>query len=185
MTQGEAPIEVVPYDPVWPVLFRAERDQLRRVLASWLVGSIEHIGSTAVPGIAAKPVIDIMAAVGSLEGSRPAIKAAASLGYCYFPYQPDLEHWFCKPSAARRTHHLHLVPVGSAQWVRSIAFRDYLTEHSDVAAEYEALKRELASLFRLDREAYTDAKGPFINAVVEEALARGYGRARDDRQRHP
>jgi GrpB-like predicted nucleotidyltransferase (UPF0157 family) len=86
MTHGEAPIEVVPYDPAWPALFLEESRELQRVLASWLVGSIEHIGSTAVPGIAAKPIIDIMAGVSSLEASRPAIQAAASLRYCYFPY---------------------------------------------------------------------------------------------------
>ncbi|MGH9410734.1 MAG: GrpB family protein [Vicinamibacterales bacterium] len=177
MTHGEAPIEVVQYDPAWPALFREERRELQRVLAPWLAGSIEHIGSTAVPGIAAKPVIDIMAGVSSLEASRPAIEAAATLRYCYFPYQPDLEHWFCKPSPALRTHHLHLVPVGSAQWVRPIAFREYLRVHSDVAAEYEELKRGLALRFRLDREAYTDAKRPFIDAVTEKAIAAGFGPA--------
>ena len=175
MTNDDAPIEVVSYDPAWPARFQAESHELERVLAPWLAGPIEHIGSTAVPGISAKPVIDIMAGVRSLEASRPAIGAAATLGYCYFPYQPDLKHWFCKPSAAFRTHHLHLVPVGAPQWIRPIAFREYLKAYSDIAAEYDALKRELALRFRLDREAYTDAKGPFINAVTDIAIASGYG----------
>ena len=169
---GEAPIEIVPYDPAWPDLFRQESRELTRVLAPWLVRAIEHIGSTAVPGLCAKPVIDIMAAVDSLETSRPAIAAAARLEYCYFPYQPDLEHWFCKPSASLRTHHLHLVPVDSPQWLRPIAFREYLRANPDVAAEYADLKRGLAGRFRLDREAYTKAKGPFIDSIVEKALDR-------------
>ena len=173
MTAPEAPIEIVSYDAAWPARFEEECAQLRRVLAPWLAGSIEHIGSTAIAGLAAKPVIDIMAGVGTLEGSRPAIDAASGLGYCYFPYQAELKHWFCKPSPAFRTHHLHLVPVGSPQWTRPIAFRDYLRAHPNVAAEYEALKWRLAAEFRFDREAYTDAKAPFINAVTDKALALG------------
>jgi GrpB-like predicted nucleotidyltransferase (UPF0157 family) len=177
MTDREAPIEIVPYDLRWPTLFDEERVRLQPALAPWLAGSIEHIGSTAVPGMAAKPVIDIMAAVSSLEFSRPAIEAATMLGYCYFPYRPDVEHWFCKPSPAHRTHHLHLVPVGSPHWIRPFAFREYLRAHWRVAAEYEKLKRELASRFRFDREAYTAAKSPFIEAITDQALAGGYGHA--------
>ena len=178
MTHGEAPIEVVPYDPGWPVLFQQESELLRRILASWLRGSLEHIGSTAIPGLPAKPVIDILAGVSSLEASRPAIEAASTAGYCYFPYRPELEHWFCKPSAAFRTHHLHLMPIGTPQWSRPIAFREYLKAHPDVAAEYAELKRGLAVRFRLDREAYTDAKAPFINAVTDKAIESGYGPGR-------
>jgi GrpB-like predicted nucleotidyltransferase (UPF0157 family) len=121
-------------------------------------------------------VIDIMAGVQTLEASRPAIAAATALGYCYFPYQAELEHWFCKPSPAFRTHHLHLIPVGTAQWVRPIAFRDYLRTHADVGTEYEALKRQLARVHRLDREAYTQAKRPFIDRVTDMALEAGGGR---------
>lgn len=175
MANREAAVELVAYDSAWPVLFEQESRELRRVLDAWLTGPIEHIGSTAVPGICAKPVIDIMAGVRDLETSRPAIEAAATMGYCYSPYQPDVRHWFCKPSLMFRTHHLHLVPVDSPQWVRPIAFREYLRTHPDVAAEYDSVKRALASQFRLDREAYTKAKSPFIDAVTEKALASGYG----------
>ena len=171
---AEAPIELVPYDSAWPAMFREESAELVRVLAPWLAGPVEHIGSTAIPGLAAKPVVDIMAGVASLDASRPAIEAAATLGYCYFPYQPDREHWFCKPSPAFRTHHLHLIPVGSPQWIRPIAFRNYLRAHANVASDYEALKRRLAQTFRNDREAYTRAKAPFIDEVSERAIASGY-----------
>ena len=148
---------------------------LRSTLSTWLAGPIEHIGSTAIPGLAAKPVIDIMAGVETLDASRPAIDAAVHLGYCYFPYRPDSEHWFCKPSPAFRTHHLHLVPTGNEQWRGAIAFRDYLRSHPGVAAEYEALKRNLAREFHRDREAYTQAKHPFIARITSRALDAGYG----------
>jgi GrpB-like predicted nucleotidyltransferase (UPF0157 family) len=173
MTSDEAPVEIVAYDPSWPVRFDEERAMLRRRLERWLAGPIEHVGSTAVPGLAAKPVIDIMAGVQSLDASRPAIDAAAELGYCYFPYRPESEHWFCKPSPALRTHHLHLVPVRSPQWIRTLAFRNYLRANPDVAAEYETLKRELARQHYFDREAYTEAKHPFITRVTDLALGTG------------
>jgi GrpB-like predicted nucleotidyltransferase (UPF0157 family) len=174
----DAPIEIVSYDVSWPRLFHDEAEVLRRVLAPWLAGSIEHIGSTAVPGLAAKPVIDIMAGVETLEGSRPAIAAATEVGYCYWPYQAETKHWFCKPSPSVRTHHLHLVPVNAAAWVRPIAFRDYLRAHADVAREYEELKQRLALKYRLDREAYTEAKSSFIERITGIALEAGYGSSR-------
>jgi GrpB-like predicted nucleotidyltransferase (UPF0157 family) len=159
---GDAPIILLPYDPSWPDQFEQERNDLLQRIQEWLVGPIEHVGSTAIPGLAAKPVIDIMAGVESLEASRPAIAVLTDAGYCYSPYRPDVEHWFCKPSPAFRTHHLHLVPYGSAGWNDRLAFRDYLRAHPSVAAEYEQLKYELAAQYRLDREAYTNAKGPFV-----------------------
>lgn len=172
---GEAPVEIVEYDLAWPQLFEQERHAIAGALASWLVGPVEHIGSTAIPGLAAKPVIDIMAGVQSLDASRPAIDAAAALGYCYFPYRTQSEHWFCKPSPAFRTHHLHLMPLGSEQWRRAIAFRDYVRHHPAAAADYETLKRRLAREFHFDREAYTQAKHPFIERITDLALEQGYG----------
>ena len=98
-------IKIVEYNAALPAQFLAERDILQTALSKWLVGDIEHIGSTAVPGLAAKPVIDIMAPVASLEASRGAIAAAELVGYCFYPYKPDEMHWFCKPSPEVRTHH--------------------------------------------------------------------------------
>ena len=165
--QGDAPIEIVPYDPVWPSKFEAEYLLLQAVLAPWLVGPIEHVGSTAIHGMPAKPVIDIMAAVGSLEASRSAINEVVKAGYVYFPYRPDIMHWFCKPSAAFRTHHLHLVPVGSKRWVECLAFRDASRGNQALAAEYAGLKHRLAAMFKFDREAYTDGKAPFVERVLQ------------------
>jgi len=134
VSTGEAPVDIVPYDEAWPGRFEEERRKLLDTIGPWLAGPVEHIGSTAIPGLAAKPVIDIMAGVASLEASRPArpaLPALAELDYCYFPYRQDSEHWFCKPPPFFRTHHLHLVPFGSAQWVGAIAFRDYLRTHPE------------------------------------------------------
>lgn len=168
----EAPVEIVGYDAAWPSKFEAERLSLELVLAQWLVGGIEHIGSTAVPLLCAKPVIDIMAPVQSLEASRPAIAAAKEAGYVYYPYQADVMHWFCKPTPLHRTHHLQLVPIGSPLWGERLAFRNALRSDPTLAAAYAELKSRLALEFRRDREAYTEAKGPFVNNVLSTVAVR-------------
>jgi GrpB-like predicted nucleotidyltransferase (UPF0157 family) len=165
----EEPIYLTSYDEAWPRQFEEERVRLARVLGPWLEGPIEHIGSTAVPGLAAKPVIDIMAGVRDLPSSFDARTALVPLDYVYFPYRPDVMHWFCKPSPARRTHHLHLVPVQSALWAERLIFRDYLRSSPAAAAEYAALKTSLAAQYEFDREAYTNAKGAFVRAVLESS----------------
>jgi len=166
----EAPVEIVPYDAAWPTSFEMERARLLDAIRPWLAGPIEHIGSTAVPGLAAKPVVDIMAGVESLVASRPAIAVLETREYCYPRYRTDVMHWFCKPSPAFRTHHLHLVPVGSRRWIEQLAFRDYLRANPDAAMEYATLKWRLADAHRFDREAYTDAKAPFVERVLKAAL---------------
>ena len=167
---GEAPVHIEPYDPAWPPRFEDERRLLVGAIGPWLAGAVEHIGSTAVPGLSAKPVIDIMAGVESLDASRPALAVLERHQYCYFPYRADVMHWLCKPSPAHRTHHLHLVPIGSRLWIAQLAFRDYLRSHAEIAGEYEALKRRLADEYRFDREAYTAAKAPFVEDVIATAL---------------
>ena len=169
--QPEEPVRLVPYDPSWPKRFDLERRALGELLQPWLSGPIEHVGSTAVPGLLAKPVIDIMAAVESLPASRPAIAALVLVGWVHFPYREDVMHWFCKPSPAFRTHHLHLVPFESRLWRDRLAFRNLLRRDSTVAAEYAELKRELAGRYEFDREAYTEAKGPFVKRVLSRIHA--------------
>lgn len=166
MPEKDAPISLVDSDPRWSRLFAEEHALLVPILSPWLVGPIEHIGSTAVPGLAAKPVIDIMAAVGTLEESRDAIIAVMTLGYLHAPYHSEAEHWFCKPEPAFRTHHLHLVPFRSPVWTARIAFRDRLRNDSSIAAEYLQLKRTLAARFEHDREAYTSGKTAFITRIL-------------------
>jgi GrpB-like predicted nucleotidyltransferase (UPF0157 family) len=162
----DAAIELVPYDPRWPERFEIERGLLAEALRPWLTGAIEHIGSTAVPGLAAKPVIDMMAPVASLAGSMGVIDALRPLAYLHHPYKPQEMHWFCKPSPAYRTHHLHVVEHGGTAWRQRMALRDALRQDAALAAEYAQLKRALADQHPLDREAYTQAKAPFIVSVL-------------------
>jgi GrpB-like predicted nucleotidyltransferase (UPF0157 family)/GNAT superfamily N-acetyltransferase len=147
-------------------MFLAERDLLAKMLEPWLVGRIEHVGSTAVPGLAAKPVIDIMAPVKDLESSRAALRALEAVGYCYAPYKSESMHWLCKPGPELRTHHLHLVPLNTRPWIDSLAFRDLLISDASVARDYAALKHRLAAAHRNDRERYTEEKGPFIESAL-------------------
>jgi GrpB-like predicted nucleotidyltransferase (UPF0157 family) len=165
----DASIHVVPYDPIWPTHFEREKAYLESLLAPWKSGPIEHVGSTAVPGLCAKPVIDVMVGVRSLVESEPAKDVLSANGYQYSDYRSDVSHWFCKPSFEFRTHHLHLVPYESSVWQARLRFRDILRSDSSVAADYAALKIELAKKFELDREAYTEGKTPFIARVLEHA----------------
>lgn len=158
----EARIHIVPYDPTWAIKFESEKALLDVLLASWRRGPIEHVGSTAVVGLCAKPVIDVMVGVASLRESEPAKDALRGAGYQYAEYKTDVMHWFCKPSFAMRTHHLHLIPHASPLWHDRLKFRDLLRADSTLAKAYAALKLDLARQFEFDREAYTDGKSSFI-----------------------
>jgi len=162
----DEPIRLVPYDPSWPQRFAAERAALADAIGAWATGGIHHVGSTAVPGLDAKPIIDILVGVDSLDASRDSFDHLAALGYLYAPYRIEEMHWFCKPHPSRRTHHLHLVPTRSGRFRDELAFRDMLRSDGEFAQEYAALKHELAERFADDREAYTDAKSDFIRSVL-------------------
>jgi len=167
--RAEEPVRIEPYDATWPARFEEERAALLETIGDSIVAGIHHVGSTAVPGLDAKPVIDILVGVADLPGSRRCIEPLAGLGYLYVPYRPEEMHWFCKPDPSHRTHHLHLVPADSRRFGDELAFRDYLRLHPDVAAEYAQLKHRLADQFDHDREAYTEAKGDFIRGVLDRA----------------
>jgi GrpB-like predicted nucleotidyltransferase (UPF0157 family) len=161
MAADEA-IRLVPADPGWPARFEEERVVLEEAIGGWVVGGIHHVGSTAVLGLEAKPIIDILVGVGDLDSSRACFEPLAELGYLYAPYLPEEMHWFCKPDPARRTHHLHLVPTGSRRYRDELAFRDRLRASPELAEHYAALKRQLAIAHPDDREAYTEGKSKFI-----------------------
>lgn len=122
-----------------------------------------------MPGLDAKPVVDILVGVADLESSRACFEPLAALDYVHAPYLETEMHWFCKPDPSRRTHHLHLVPQGSRRYADELAFRDHLRASPDSAAQYAALKRELANRFGTDRDGYTEAKGEFIRAALGRA----------------
>jgi GrpB-like predicted nucleotidyltransferase (UPF0157 family) len=161
---------VVPYDPGWPSRFERERALLGAVFGE-RDAAVEHVGSTAVPGLGAKPVIDIMVGVAMLTDAEDRIAALEAAGYEYVPcYESQLpeRRYFRKPRLGPRAYHLHCVVKESDFWVRHLAFRDYLRAHSDVAAGYYELKCDLAA--SCGKGDYTDAKGPFIEGVLAHAL---------------
>jgi GrpB-like predicted nucleotidyltransferase (UPF0157 family) len=163
---ADEPVLLAPSDPGWPARFENERALLEVAIGDRAVGGIHHVGSTAVPGLDAKPIIDILVGISDLESSRTCFEPLAELDYLYAPYLADQMHWFCKPDPLRRTHHLHLVPVGTPRFGDEIAFRDLLRSDQATAAEYLALKRRLAAEFEHDRDGYTDAKAGFIAAAL-------------------
>ena len=176
-------VAVVPYDPRWPQMFEQERLHLLSCLPADVVRRIEHFGSTAVLGLAAKPIVDILVEVTSLEETRrrvaPILEAQ---GYDYFcrpswgDDTPPFYAWFIKRDEhGNRTHHIHMVESHFEHWDR-LLFRDYLIEHPDVALEYGNLKLALAGAHQKDRIAYTKAKTDFISRVTETAR-RYYRRA--------
>jgi GrpB-like predicted nucleotidyltransferase (UPF0157 family) len=163
------PIEICSYSWEWPQWFAAERAALEIVFSSADV-QIEHIGSTAVPGLGAKPIVDILLGAPSLSVIEAKITALAALDYEYMPEHeaifPD-RRFFAKPKHRPRRYHLHTVELGSDFWYEHLAFRDTLRSDPGLAREYEKLKRELALRCGYDREAYTDGKDPFIRPILE------------------
>jgi len=172
-------VAIAPYDAAWPEAFRAEKAHLLSCLPHELVRRVEHFGSTAVPGLAAKPIVDMLVEVSDLDAARTTIAPLLEAqGYDYFwrPTHgddgPPFYAWFIKrdPQSGVRTHHVHMVDGTSAfreHWDR-LLFRDHLIAHPDTARDYEALKRRLASSSR-DRVAYTQGKTAFIVRVTEQA----------------
>lgn len=172
-------LRIVPYDPAWPVQFAAERDRIETALGP-LALRIHHHGSTSVPGLAAKPVIDIQVSVAELEPLDRWRIALGALGYVHVAHPDDAVcPFFHKPRDWPHSHHVHLVRSGSDEERRTLAFRDYLRDHADVAGEYERIKRQLAAavhdaaLFGA-QESYANAKTPFVVSVTERALSEGY-----------
>ncbi|MGN6664033.1 MAG: GrpB family protein [Solirubrobacterales bacterium] len=173
MEARDEAIRILPYDPGWPDSFAAERELLSAALGTELTDEIHHVGSTAVPGLAAKPTVDILVGVPGLDEARRHFGALRRLEYRYAPYLPEQMHWFCKPSPQRRLFHLHLVPTGSTRYRQELEFRDRLRSDSRLAGEYEELKRSLAERIAAGREAYTDAKAGFILRALNDGAPGG------------
>jgi GrpB-like predicted nucleotidyltransferase (UPF0157 family) len=162
------PIELADYDPIWPVRFVEYRDRLRQALGPVAL-RIEHVGSTAVPGLVAKPVIDIQISVRDVENDEAFVGPIESQGFQLRFVEPGHRYFHPRPGLPRLAQ-VHVCTVEST-WERNhLLFRDYLRSHPGVAEEYAALKRELVGKNREDRIAYTDAKGPFIEAVLARAM---------------
>jgi GrpB-like predicted nucleotidyltransferase (UPF0157 family) len=157
------------YDPRWPGLFEAERERLLALFPDDFI-AVEHIGSTAVPGLAAKPVIDILAGVASMASARALVAPLCTQGYtasAEFNASLADRQWLMRWAEGHRSHHLHLVVHGGELWVQRLRFRDALRADAALAARYAALKTELAARHPNDREAYTEGKAAFVRAVCE------------------
>jgi GrpB-like predicted nucleotidyltransferase (UPF0157 family) len=163
------PIVVVEYDPRWVELYEEEARFLKATFGPDVIVRTEHYGSTAVPGLAAKPVIDILVEIASFEIAERVVRPVLEpLGYGYNWYSGHMAFWKGYFPELPQKYHLHMAP-GDHPLMDNLLFRDYLIEHPETAREYEKLKYRLAELHRNDREAYTDAKADFIKEITERA----------------
>jgi GrpB-like predicted nucleotidyltransferase (UPF0157 family) len=164
------PVIIVPYDPIWVTKNEAEKLQIQTVMGSYLKG-IEHIGSTAVPGLPAKPIIDILGGVASLLDAPSFIPHLEGIGYCYIPeYETQLpqRRYLTRAEAGLVVIHLHIVEVSSQFWHEHLEFRDRLRSNRELRDAYGRLKIELAIKFGNDRVGYTNAKAEFIYKALHQ-----------------
>lgn len=161
-------VEIAEYDPAWPDRFAGQQGRVTSLLDPWLAGPVEHIGSTAVPGLPAKPVIDMLAPVHSLDAARDAVGALETDGWMYWPADPNRHYrlWLLRPLPETRTHHLHVIQGDDPHAQALLAFRDALRADPDLCSGYAQLKKRLAQEHRGNRNRYSNAKSDF----VEQAL---------------
>jgi GrpB-like predicted nucleotidyltransferase (UPF0157 family)/predicted kinase len=164
-------VEVVPYDPAWPGRFEAERARIVAALGG-LALEIHHVGSTAIPGIDAKPIIDTMVAVRHLDDAIACIAPLQALGYAFIDYLQNTDRRFFRKGKPR-THHLHIVAAGSQSLIDHLAFRDVLRADADLRREYQGLKRALRTRYTHDRATYSESKSAFVQKVLAQWRARG------------
>jgi GrpB-like predicted nucleotidyltransferase (UPF0157 family) len=167
------PIFIAEYNPEWPILYEQEKQRILDAIGD-IVKGIEHVGSTSVPGLAAKPTIDILVGVFTDDDLDRSVAPMESAGFPYLPkYEEGMPYrrlFHKRPEAATYRVNVHLVRHGHEFWERDLLFRDYLRAHPETAAEYEHVKRQLATQFDSEHVGdYADAKTPFIRAVEERA----------------
>ena len=163
-------VQLIAYDPAWATLFEAERTRLHHALHPHAL-DIQHIGSTAVPGLAAKPLLDLGIAVADAAMVAACIPRITALGYSYRGYRGANQGYFFDLGPEHNlTHYLHLLLISDAGWQNYLRFRDYLRAHPEARAAYQQLKQDLAAKYAADRAAYSAAKTTFIQGI----LAAGY-----------
>ncbi|MBD2869869.1 GrpB family protein [Paenibacillus sp. IB182493] len=167
-------VSIAPYDPTWQARGEEAAKELQSLLAEFGVREIEHIGSTSVPGLPAKPILDLMARVDSLENIGKIAEKLAPFDWHFVPYELDKRAWrrfFVRVKGGKRVAHLHVMPEGEPQWETQLSFRDRLRLNKPWREEYADLKRELADRFEGDRESYTDAKAAFVHRIIGDPFA--------------
>ncbi|CAM3867373.1 GrpB family protein [Alkalicoccus chagannorensis] len=163
-------VKLHPYDPTWKEMFLREKEALEAVFKGAAV--IEHIGSTAIPAMRAKPVIDIAAGVDNVEKIETHRARIENIGYTFVEHEAFPERRFFRKGTWRAgTHHLHVYEWESEPWRRQLLFRDYLLRHPEVRQQYEEIKQLAAIAHPHDRQAYTESKSSFIASVLREAEA--------------
>lgn len=158
-------VELVPHDEQWHRIFAEEEARLRDVIGEF-VTRIEHVGSTSICGIAAKPILDIAAAVSDKMNAERCVAPLENIGYEYRG-ENGIEGRFYFVKGKPRTHHLHILLSDSDEWRNHLFFRDYLRQNPKAAAAYDKLKKELARKFKSDRDAYLDGKGGFVERILK------------------
>ena len=162
-------IEVVPYDPEWEIKFRMEADFLKKVFADELL-EVYHIGSTAVPGILAKPIIDLLPVVRDIDKVEQFNPQLEQQGYITKgEFGIPGRRYFVKGSEEKHLFHIHIFQKGSPEITRHLLFREYMRAHPLEAEEYSRLKEELARKYHRDGQAYTQAKSGFIRKIDHKA----------------
>ena len=164
-------VQITPYRPAWAILFQAERARLQEALGD-LVLDIQHIGSTAVPGLAAKPILDVAIAVAGESVVAECVGLLADVGYTYRGYRgPDQGQFFDRGRGQELTHYLHVLLIHEPAWSNYLRFRDHLTAHPAARDAYMRLKEDLAAEYPGDRAGYTAAKAMFIHDILAAAQA--------------
>jgi GrpB-like predicted nucleotidyltransferase (UPF0157 family) len=162
-------VQLVPYTPTWATLFQAERARLQQALGIDAL-DIQHIGSTAVPGLAAKPILDLGIAVAAESVVTACVPRLTAFGYTYRGYRgPGEGHFFDQGSEQHLTHYLHMLPIREPGWWNYLLFRDYLIAHPVARDAYMRLKQDLASQYAEDRATYTAAKATFVQYILAVA----------------
>lgn len=167
------PVVITQYDPEWVNLFSKEKQLIEQLFKNESL-QIEHVGSTAVPGLAAKPIVDIMIGVKDIKAGKTLVKPLQDVGYHYVPeLEKDMPErlFLFRGSSAGHSHHIHITEPTSDFWIDHILFRDYLCQYPEVAQAYGNLKIKLAQQHRTDRVAYGHAKTDFIEDVLTKARA--------------
>lgn len=161
-------VRLVPYNPRWKDAFIREKRRIKKALARKAKG-IEHIGSTAIPGVWAKPIMDIQVGIDNIQNYRACAGPLHRLGYVFRGSSFAGERLFVKGPESKRTHYLHMTRKGSRYWVLHLRFRDYLRRNREAAGEYSGLKKRLFRRFKSNRKRYTDGKGKFVRSILRKA----------------
>jgi GrpB-like predicted nucleotidyltransferase (UPF0157 family) len=161
-------VQLVPYTPAWATLFQAECARLQQALGADAL-DIQHSGSTAVSGLAAKPILDLGIAVAAESVVIACVARLTALGYSYRGYRgSDQGHFFDQGPKGHLTHYLHMLLIGDPGWWNYLRFRDYLLAHSTARDAYMQLKQDLAAQYAADRAAYSAAKASFVHHILRQ-----------------